>query len=751
MANPTAHPLYEEISLKHVTVRRILDIIILFLQLSLLVYRFFNLNNNGFTWLLAFLCELWFTIDWILSLCIIWTPIDYKTYPENLINQVAELPAVDMFVTTADPVLEPPIITVNTVLSLLAVDYPADKLACYVSDDGCSPITFYSLVEASKFAQLWVPFCKKYNVQLRAPFRYFSVKPISSTYESLEFQQEWGKMKEEYEKFCQKVEEAHKLVPSNLSADYAAFKDIESKNHPSIIKVIWENKNGFADGLLPHLIYISREKRPNMSHHYKAGAMNVLTRISGLMTNAPYMLNVDCDMYANNPKIVLHAMCLMLGLKQNESNCAFVQFPQMFYDELKDDPFGNQMVIGFEAFGLGMGGIQGPIYAGTGCFHTRQVIYGLSPSNTDINGKLMKEVLEQQFGYSKKFTKSVSETLCGLEEKTFCQDSVLSSIEEAYKVSSCSYERSTGWGNKVGWFYGSATEDVLTGMRIHARGWKSALCMPDPPAFMGCSAIGGPEFMIQRKRWATGVSEILVSKHNPIFVALTSKLQFRQSLAYTWILMWGIRCIPELSYAVLSAYCLITNTSFLPKVNEAAAMVPIALFLIQYIETLVSYLRVGLSVRAWWNNMRMSKINAASSQLFGVLGVILKLLGLSETVFEVTQKDQFTSNDEGNSTKADASVFTFSDSPIFVLPTTLLLLQLTALVMAFLVLQPPAHGGHGAGLLEIMCSIWVVLCFWPFLKGLLGKGKQGIPVLTKLKAAGLALIFLHLSKRVSMV
>jgi hypothetical protein len=36
-----------------------------------------------------------------------------------------------MFVTTADPELEPPLVTVNTVLSLLAVDYPARKLACY--------------------------------------------------------------------------------------------------------------------------------------------------------------------------------------------------------------------------------------------------------------------------------------------------------------------------------------------------------------------------------------------------------------------------------------------------------------------------------------------------------------------------------------------------------------------------------------------------------------------------------------------
>ncbi|KAL7000063.1 Cellulose synthase-like protein B3, partial [Sarracenia purpurea var. burkii] len=100
-----------------------------------------------------------------------------------------------MFVTTADPVLEPPILTVNTVLSLLAVDYPAEKLACYVSDDGASPLTFYSLVEASKFAKLWVTFCKKYGVHVRAPFRYFSGEPISSQDTVPEFLQEWTRMK----------------------------------------------------------------------------------------------------------------------------------------------------------------------------------------------------------------------------------------------------------------------------------------------------------------------------------------------------------------------------------------------------------------------------------------------------------------------------------------------------------------------------------------------------------------------------
>lgn len=112
---------------------------------------------------------------------------------DDWVYRVEELPPVDVFVTTADPTLEPPIITVNTVLSLLAVDYPADKLAVYVSDDGCSPLNFYSLTEALKFAKVWVPFCKKYKVEVRAPFMYFSNDLSSDGTE--EFQKEWRRVK----------------------------------------------------------------------------------------------------------------------------------------------------------------------------------------------------------------------------------------------------------------------------------------------------------------------------------------------------------------------------------------------------------------------------------------------------------------------------------------------------------------------------------------------------------------------------
>lgn len=91
-------------------------------------------------------------------------------------NEPSQLAAVDIFVSTVDPLKEPPLVTANTVLSILAVDYPVDKVSCYVSDDGASMLTFEALGETSKFAKKWVPFCKKYNIEPRAPEWYFSQK-----------------------------------------------------------------------------------------------------------------------------------------------------------------------------------------------------------------------------------------------------------------------------------------------------------------------------------------------------------------------------------------------------------------------------------------------------------------------------------------------------------------------------------------------------------------------------------------------
>lgn len=84
-----------------------------------------------------------------------------------------DMPGVDIFVCTADPVLEPPLMVINTVLSVMAYDYPSEKLSVYLSDDGGSDITYYALLEASLFAKHWLPYCKKFKVEPRSAAAYF--------------------------------------------------------------------------------------------------------------------------------------------------------------------------------------------------------------------------------------------------------------------------------------------------------------------------------------------------------------------------------------------------------------------------------------------------------------------------------------------------------------------------------------------------------------------------------------------------
>ena len=104
-------------------------------------------------------------------------PTRRKEFPENLkkiVKSNNKFPALDVFICTADPYKESPLGVANTALSVLAYDYPAEKLAVYVSDDGGSTLTLFAFMEAAKFATYWLPYCKKNDVVERNPEAYFA-------------------------------------------------------------------------------------------------------------------------------------------------------------------------------------------------------------------------------------------------------------------------------------------------------------------------------------------------------------------------------------------------------------------------------------------------------------------------------------------------------------------------------------------------------------------------------------------------
>ena len=132
----------------------------------------------------------------------------------------------------------------------------------------------------------------------------------------------------------------------------------------------------------------------------------------------------------------------------------------------------------------------------------------------------------------------------------------------------------------------------------------------------------------------------------------------------------------------------------------------------------------------------MERIKTMNAWLFGFITTILKMLGITETMFEVTQKWQSPSGKDSLDGR-----YTFDESPIIVPGTTILLLHLTALTVILLGLQPPAINGKGSGLGEVLCSTYWLICYWPFLKGLFENGKYGIPCSTIFKSAMITIVF----------
>ncbi|KAL5134497.1 Cellulose synthase-like protein E2 [Glycine soja] len=139
-------------------------------------------EDGNWAWLGMLASELWFGFYWVLTQALRWNLVFRQPFKNRLSQRYEKkLPRVDIFVCTTDPDIEPAMMVINTVLSVIAYDYPTEKLSVYLSGDAGSQITFYALLKASNFAKHWVPFCKRFKVEPRSPSAYFK-SIVSSGY-----------------------------------------------------------------------------------------------------------------------------------------------------------------------------------------------------------------------------------------------------------------------------------------------------------------------------------------------------------------------------------------------------------------------------------------------------------------------------------------------------------------------------------------------------------------------------------------
>ncbi|XP_059669770.1 cellulose synthase-like protein D2 isoform X6 [Cornus florida] len=783
-------------------------------------------------WGMSVVCEIWFAFSWVLDqlpkLCPINRCTDlnvlkdkFETPSPNNPTGKSDLPGIDIFVSTADPEKEPPLVTANTILSILAADYPVEKLSCYVSDDGGALLTFEAMAEAASFANMWVPFCRKHDIEPRNPESYFNLKrdPYKNKMRT-DFVKDRRRVKREYDEFKVRInglpesirrrsdayharEEIKAMKQQRQNTDDEAVESVKipkatwmadgthwpgtwttaaqehSKgDHAGIIQVMLkppsdEPLQGTADdpGLidltdvdirLPLLVYVSREKRPGYDHNKKAGAMNALVRASAIMSNGPFILNLDCDHYIYNSQAMKEGMCFMMD--RGGDRLCYVQFPQRFEGIDPSDRYANHNTVFFDGNMRALDGLQGPVYVGTGCLFRRIALYGFDPPRSKDNhpsccsccfprrkthatANTPEENRALRMGDSDDDDMNLSLTPKKFGNSTFLIESIpiaefqgrpladhpavkngrppgaltiprelldASTVAEAVSVISCWYEDKTEWGLRVGWIYGSVTEDVVTGYRMHNRGWKSVYCVTKRDAFRGTAPINLTDRLHQVLRWATGSVEIFFSRNNALLAS--SRMKFLQRIAYLNVGIYPFTSIFLIVYCFLPALSLFSGQFIVQTLNVTflayLLTITITICLLAVLEIKWS----GIELEEWWRNEQFWLIGGTSAHLAAVLQGLLKVIAGIEISFTLTSKSAGDDEDD-----EFADLYLVKWTSLMIPPITIMMVNLIAIAVGFSRTIYSAIPQWSRLIGGVFFSFWVLAHLYPFAKGLMGR------------------------------
>ncbi|XP_004495306.1 cellulose synthase-like protein E1 [Cicer arietinum] len=676
----------------------------------LLYYRFSFLFHNSQTplllpYLLLFSSEIILSFLWILDQSFRWHPITRTVFPERL-PENDQLPHIDVFICTADPTKEPTLDVVNTVLSAMALDYPPQKLHVYLSDDGGSNITLNAMKEGLKFAKWWIPFCVRYRVLCRCPEAYFNDSENDSAdfCGDVDFFAYKRMIKEKYEALKEglmRVKEDH-----DHSGD---TNGVTGQNHPSIVEVIEENGSGEIEQVkLPLLVYVSREKKPSHPHHFKAGALNALYRVSGVISNSPYILVLDCDMFCSEPASARQALCFHLDPKISPS-LAFVQFPQKFHNISKNDIYDSQHRATYKVLWQGMDGLKGPLLSGTGFYIKRESLYG-NYKNKDTDFELQEYV-----GTSNEFIKS-------LKQKDSTNLVTVGSelpVQETLLLASCNYETGTKWGKEVGFLYGTVCEDVHTGIRLNCNGWNSVYCDPPKPQFLGNSTTNLNDLLIQGTRWSSGLLENGFTKFCPLInCPLRMYLPHRLSLSY--ITCFPLYCLPLWCFAIVPQLCLLSGIPLYPKVSEPSFFIFAYIYVSALTKLLVEVLSTGGTFRSWIIEQRMWMMRSISVHLYGLLDCLMKEFGLREASFLPTNKVK----DEEQTMLYEMDKYDFRTSNMFLVPMVTLV---TINIFCFIggIYRVLSLGELDKMFIQLFLVAYIIVVNYPIIEGIVIRKDKG--------------------------
>jgi len=400
-----------------------------------------------------------------------------------------------------------------------------------------------------------------------------------------------------------------------------------------------------------------------------------------VISNSPIIMNVDCDMYSNNSGSIRDALCFFLDEEQGH-DIAFIQYPQNFENVVHNDIYGNPINTVNELDHPCLDAWGGMCYYGTGCFHRREALCG--------------RIYSQD--YQEDWTRVMRKT-----------EGIVELEGMAKSLATCTYEHNTLWGIEKGVRYSCPLDDVITGLQIQCRGWRSVYYNPEKKGFLGMAPISLGQILVQHKRWTEGFLQISLSKYSP-FLLGHRKVRLGLQMGYSVCGFWALNSFPTLYYVTIPSLCFLNGISLFPEMTSPW-FVPFAyIIMAAYSCSLVESWQCGDTAVEWWNAQRMWLFRRISSYLLATIDTIRRMLGISESEFALTAKV----TDMQASERYKKGMMEFgSFSLMFVIIATVALLNLACMVfgVARVLLHEGATGLGSLFLQAVICVLIVAINF----------------------------------------
>ncbi|VAH02541.1 unnamed protein product [Triticum turgidum subsp. durum] len=658
-------------------------------------------------WWISVVGDLWFGLTWLLNQITKLKPRKCVPSISVLRDQLdqpdggSDLPLLDVFINTVDPVDEPMLYTMN---SKMRGEYAGSAPKEFLDD----------------------------HRRMRAAYEEFKAR-LDGLSAAIEQRSEAcnranGKDKEE----CANATWMADGCTQWQGTWIKPAKGHRKGHHPAILQVMLDQPSkdpelGMAassdhpldfsavDARLPMLVYIAREKRPGYDHQKKAGAMNVQLRVSALLSNAPFIINFDGDHYVNNSQAFRAAMCFMLDPRDG-ADTAFVQFPQRFDDVDPTDRYCNHNRMFFDATLLGLNGIQGPSFVGTGCMFRRVALYSADPPRwrpDDAKEAKASHYRPNMFGKSTSFINSMP--AAANQERSVPSPPTVGEVELADTMT-CAYEDGTEWGNDVGWVYNIATEDVVTGFRLHRTGWRSTYCAMEPDAFRGTAPINLTERLYQILRWSGGSLEMFFSRFCPLLAG--RRLHPMQRVAYINMTTYPVSTFFILMYYFYPVMWLFQGEFYIQRPFQTFTLFVVVIIATVELIGMVEIRWAGLTLLDWVRNEQFYIIGTTGVYPMAMLHILLRSFGIKGVSFKLTAK-KLTSG----ARERLAELYDVQWVPLLVPTVVVMAVNVAAIgAAAGKAIAGRWSAAQVAGAASgLVFNVWMLLLLYPFALGIMGR------------------------------